>query len=98
MDYQLVINILLALVSFFGGWFVKSLKDQINDIRSDHNSTKTRLQNVELLVAGQYVTRTEFEAKVNALFMKLDKIQDGVTACRTSGISPVSQKRFAENS
>lgn len=69
------INVLLMLVAFFGGWFIR-------DIKKIGDSNHERLRQVELLVTGQYVTRVEFDHKMNAMFLKLDKIQEGVTECR----------------
>ncbi len=75
METQMFINILLMLVAFFGGWFIR-------DIKKTNDSNGERLRQVELLVTGQYVTRVEFDQKMTAMFAKLDKIQEGVTECR----------------
>ncbi len=75
MDTQMFINILMILVAFFGGWFVRDIK-KINDNNSE------RLRQIELLVTGQYITRSEFEQKMTAMFNKLDKIQEGVNECK----------------
>lgn len=75
MDTQMFINILMILVAFFGGWFVRDIK-KINDSNSE------RLRQIELLVTGQYITRQEFEQKMTAMFNKLDKIQEGVNECK----------------
>lgn len=80
MDTQMFINVLLMLVAFFGGWFIR-------DIKKTGDSNGERLRQIELLVTGQYVTRAEFDHKVTAMFTKLDKIQEGVTECRINSKS-----------
>lgn len=75
METQMFINILLMLVAFFGGWFIRDIK-KTSDINSE------RLRQIELLVTGKYITKDEFDQKMTAMFAKLDKIQEGVTECR----------------
>lgn len=82
MDAQMVINSLIMLVAFFGGWFVRVLWSKLGDLEREHKGTNQRLNGVEILVAGQYIRRDEFETKINALFNKLDKIEDKIDSCR----------------
>lgn len=82
MTPELFIGILLGLVAFFAGWFIRDLKKTADG----HNE---RIRNIELLVLGSYVTKAEFDGKINAMFIKLDKIQDIATECKiqhTSGV------------
>jgi hypothetical protein len=44
-----------------------------------------KVQAIEVLVAGKYIQRTEFEAKIEALFAKLDSIEDKIDR-KISGI------------
>lgn len=76
MDAQMVINTLIMLVAFFGGWFLRVVWQKVND-------NDVRLNQMEILVAGTYVKREEFEKKVDAMFTKLDKISEKIDSCRT---------------
>ena len=75
MDAQMIINILIMLVAFFGGWFLRVVWQKVSD-------NDTRLNQVEILIAGTYVKREEFEKKVDAMFTKLDKISDKIDSCK----------------
>lgn len=74
MDAQTVINTLLGLVAFFGGWMLKSVSESIQNLHKSDSELAAKVQSIEVLVAGQYVTRTELEKLGQALFAKLDKI------------------------
>jgi len=75
MDTQIVINTLLGLVAFFGGWMLKSVSESIQSLHKSDSELAAKVQSIEVLVAGQYVTRTELEKLGQALFAKLDKIE-----------------------
>ena len=75
MDTQTAFNIVLSLVAFLGGWVLNSLRDSISSLHKSDTELATKVQSIEVLVAGQYVTRTELEKLGQALFMKLDKIE-----------------------
>ena len=76
MDTQMIINTLIMLVAFFGGWFLRVMWQKVND-------NDARINQMEILVAGTYVKREEFEKKVDAMFTKLDKISEKIDSCRT---------------
>lgn len=78
LDSQMIINLLLALLAFFWGWFLR-------DLKKVQENNGARLHNVELLVTGNYVTKEEFNRNNAAMFVKLDKIYDGVTECKING-------------
>ena len=75
MDTQMVINTLIMLVAFFGGWFLRVMWQKVND-------NDARINQMEILVAGTYVKREEFDKKIDAMFNKLDKIVEKIDSCR----------------
>lgn len=75
MDAQTGFNIVLSLVAFLGGWVLNSLRDSIASLHKSDAELASKVQAIEVLVAGQYVTRTELEKLGQALFIKLDKIE-----------------------
>lgn len=74
MDAQVVINIALGLISFLGGWIVKNLQDSMKSLQEADERLTTKVQAIEVLVAGQYIKREDFDKTIAALFAKLDKI------------------------
>jgi hypothetical protein len=75
MDNQTIINILLGLVAFFGGIWVRGLSDSMKELKKTDSELATKVQSIELLVAGQYVKREDFKELSDALFRKLDRIE-----------------------
>ena len=75
MDIQIAFNIAVALVAFLGGWVLNSLKDSINQLKVSDGQLADKVQHIEVLVAGNYITRDAFDKLATALFTKLDKIE-----------------------
>lgn len=73
MDSQSAFNIVLSLVAFLGGWVLNSLRDAIRHLQVTDSDLADKVQHIEVLVAGQYVTRDDFKGLTAALFAKLDK-------------------------
>ena len=78
VDTQTMINALLGLVAFLGGWFVHSFQSQLKDNKGEIKETKDRLPAVEVLVAGKYPTRDELKELVLDRF---DTIQQDIRSC-----------------
>jgi hypothetical protein len=75
MDTQTLLNIAFGLVAFFGGIWVRGIADSLKDLKSADSELASKVQNIELLVAGTYVKRDELEKLGQAIFVKLDKIE-----------------------
>jgi hypothetical protein len=75
-DPQTIFNVLVGLVAFLGGWVLNSLRDSIAALHHADESLTTKVQAVELLVAGSYVKRDDLDKLSAALFDKLDKIDN----------------------
>lgn len=73
-DTQTAFNIALSLIAFLGGWVLNSLKSSIEVLQRADSDLATKVQTIEVLVAGQYVRRDDLDKLVTALFSKLDKI------------------------
>lgn len=74
-DPQTLFNLLVGLVAFFGGWVLNSLRDSIKALHQSDETLTSKVQAVELLVAGSYVKRDDLDRLTTALFAKLDKIE-----------------------
>ncbi len=75
MDLQLAFNIVVALAAFLGGWVLNSLRTSIDNLQKADTSLTTKVQAIEVLVAGSYVKRDDMDRLTSALFAKLDKIE-----------------------
>lgn len=75
MDAQNLFNIATAIAGFLGGWVLNNLRDSIASLQKSDHELADKVQKIEVLVAGQYVTRSDFNQLTTALFTKLDKIE-----------------------
>ena len=75
MDFQVGFNLAIALVAFLGGWVLNSLRASIDSLQKADTSLTTKVQAIEVLVAGSYVKRDDLDKLTSALFAKLDKIE-----------------------
>jgi uncharacterized coiled-coil protein SlyX len=75
-DYQVLFNIVIGILSAMGGWMLNTMWVSLKDLQAADTKLAEKVSAIEVLVAGQYVTREEFNTTMSAMFMKLDKIQD----------------------
>ena len=78
MDFQTAFNLLATAFGAVCGWLFNNLWTAMRDLAKADTDLTNKVQAIELLVAGQYVKRTEFEAKVDAMFHKLDSIESKI--------------------
>ena len=74
MDMQTSFNIAVGIIAFLGGWVLNSLRDSIQSLQKSDTDLATKVQSIELMVAGSYVKRDDLDKLTIALFAKLDKI------------------------
>lgn len=75
-DYQVLFNIVIGILGVIGGWLLNTMWSSLKDLQAADTKLAEKVSAIEVLVAGQYVTREEFTTTMNALFLKLDRIQD----------------------
>lgn len=75
MDWQSAFNIALALAAFLGGYVLNSVRDSVKALHEADEHLTSKVQSIEVLVAGQYVRRDDLDKVLTALFQKLDRIE-----------------------
>ena len=75
-DPQFFINWGFAVCGGLFGWIIKFIYDKLRDLQSADILLSTKVQSIEILVAGEYVKRDMLERMESALFAKLDRIED----------------------
>lgn len=75
-DAQLAFNIVASVAGFLGGWWLKVMWDALKDLQQADRALTDKVASIEVLVAGGYVTRDEFDRNLNAVFTKLDRIYE----------------------
>lgn len=84
VDFQTAFNILLGAFSGLAGWLLNNLYQSMRDLTKVDADLSTKVQAIEVLVAGNYIKRAEFDQKIDALFRKLDDIDEKLDR-RTAG-------------
>jgi hypothetical protein len=69
MDFQTAFNYLMGAGGAVGMWLLTTAHSSMKEL-------KDKLQSIELLVAGQYVKRSEFEGRMEKFADKLDAIYE----------------------
>lgn len=75
MDLHMLIEAILTLAGFFGGFILKQVFDSVNELKKTDSELAKKVNSIEVLVAGEYVKTNRFEDLSRALFHKLDKIE-----------------------
>lgn len=75
MDYQVLFNIAVGVLGVIGGWMLNVLWGALKDLQAADKEIAEKVASIEVLVAGQYVTRREHGDALSMINMKLDRIQ-----------------------
>ena len=73
---QVIINWLLAGFGALIGFMLNAVWQAVQDLQSADKVLAERVGSIEVLVAGDYLRRDDFTHTIEALFAKLDKIED----------------------
>ena len=76
MNNQDTINILLFIINIGAGAIVKGMWDSLKELKSTDSNLAKKVNDIEVLVVGNYVKKDELERYMHAIFNKLDKIFD----------------------
>ena len=76
MDPQTIINAAIALVGFLGGWILKVVWEGVKELQSADKILADKVNTIEILIAGTYMSKLDFDKIAAAIFAKLDKIED----------------------
>lgn len=73
---QTIINWLLAGFGALIGFLLNAVWQSVKDLQAADKVLAEKLEAMEVLVAGDYLRRDDFVHTIEALFQKLDKIED----------------------
>lgn len=75
---QTFINWLLGGFGALIGFLLNAVWQAVKDLQQSDKELATKVAEIEVLVAGDYVKKNEFQSSIAALFAKLDKIEDKI--------------------
>jgi hypothetical protein len=73
---QSIINWLLTGFGALIGFLLNAVWQAVKDLQVADKDMAEKVGQIEVLVAGNYLRRDDFEHTIEALFKKLDKIED----------------------
>lgn len=78
-DYQILFNLVVGILGVLGGWLLNTVWNALKDLQIADARLAEKVGAIEVLVAGQYITRTEHTNALNMINMKLDQIQQSLS-------------------
>jgi len=76
MDLQTAFNIAAGVAGALCSLVLKAVYDNIKSLERSDERLIAKVSEMEVLVAGRYMTRDEFNVSMAAISNKLDRIQD----------------------
>jgi hypothetical protein len=73
---QTLVNWLLAGFGGLIGFLLNVVWQAVKDLQKADKALADRVGEIEVLVAGSYITKTDFTSVTDAIFRKLDRIED----------------------
>jgi hypothetical protein len=73
---QSIINWILTGFGALLGFLLNAVWQAVKDLQVADKDIAEKVGQIEVLVAGNYLRRDDFEHTIEALFKKLDKIED----------------------
>ena len=85
MDFQSIFNIVLGALGALVGWMLNTLYNSMKDLTRADQVLSEKVQSIEVLVAGNYVKKSELEHILHKLDTKLDRIEDKIDRTQEKG-------------
>ena len=69
-------DIALTLIAFLGGWFVKTLRDDIHELKQSDDQLKKVINDLRVELPTHYVSKAELQLLFNNIHDVLRRIED----------------------
>ena len=76
IEYQVLFDIAIGVIGVLGGWILNTVWSAVKELQKADKELAEKVGEIEVLVAGRYMTRVEFNETLNQVFAKLDTIRD----------------------
>ena len=76
MMEQSALNWVFGVVNIILGAALTMMWDSYKELKKSDKELADKVNNIEVIVAGQYVKREDFEKVADQIFSKLDKIME----------------------
>lgn len=78
VDTQTALNLALSIVAFFGGWFVRIIREDIKGLQASDKAMSEALNNLRVDLPSHYVSKPDFQEMGNNIFASLRRIEDKI--------------------
>jgi len=75
MEFQDLFNTAMGGLLVLGGWFMRIMWDSLQGLQQQDRDLAEKVGKIEVLVAGEYVRKDDFDRIIERLFDKLDHIE-----------------------
>jgi len=75
VDFQVLFNVAMGFIMTLFGWFLRVSWDSLSKLQEQDRELADKVARIEVLVAGEYVKKEDFERVIERLFDKLDHIE-----------------------
>jgi hypothetical protein len=75
-ETQIFFDVAVAVIGAMGGWILNTVWVAVKDLQKADKELAEKVGEIEVLVAGRYMTRDEFNNTLAQVFNKLDTIRD----------------------
>lgn len=75
-EYQIFFDVSIAIIGAMGGWILNTVWNAVKELQKADKELAEKVGEIEVLVAGRYMTRDEFNQTLSQVFNKLDNIRD----------------------
>lgn len=80
VDFQVLFNVAVGLAGFLGGWLLKVMWEAIKEMQQSDKDLADKVNRIDVLVAGQYVPRSEYIGFQKDITQALRRIEDKLDA------------------
>jgi hypothetical protein len=75
-ETQIFFDVAVAVIGAMGGWILNTVWVSVKELQKADKELADKVSEIEVLVAGRYMTRDEFNNTLAQVFNKLDTIRD----------------------
>ncbi len=73
---QTLFNWAVGVAGALGGWWMKAIWEALKDLQDADKALSDKVASIEVLVAGNYVTRDELARSMQNVVTHLERIED----------------------
>jgi triacylglycerol esterase/lipase EstA (alpha/beta hydrolase family) len=73
--FQDLFNTAMGALMLLAGWFLRVVWDSVKQLQAEDRELADKVSRIEVLVAGEYVKKDDFDRLMMRMFDKLDAIE-----------------------